>query len=69
MRQCGPTLLASRPAIDGRRSDVHYQDLDVIDREIAAAGEGRFTIQPLRFHLAGLPSYLVLALKARRRSS
>jgi predicted nucleotidyltransferase len=53
--------------IDGRRSDVHYRDLDVIDREIAAAREGRFTIQPLRFHLAGLPSYAVLAELAVKR--
>ena len=53
--------------IDGRRSDVHYRDLDVIDREIAAAREGRFTIQPLRFHLAGLPSYVVLAELAVKR--
>jgi predicted nucleotidyltransferase len=47
--------------IDGRRSDVHYRDLDTIDREIAAAQEGRFCIEPLMFHLAGIPSYLVLA--------
>jgi hypothetical protein len=47
--------------IDGRKSDVHYRDLDVIDREIAASREGRFTIEPLAFHLAGYPSYLVLA--------
>lgn len=47
--------------IDGRRSDVHYRDLDVIDREFEAAGEGRFRIEPLMFHLAGIPSYLVLA--------
>jgi len=53
--------------IDGRRSVVHYRDLDVIDREIAAARAGRFTIQPLRFHLAGLPSYAVLAELAVKR--
>jgi len=47
--------------IDGRRSDVHYRDLDTIDREIAASREGRFDIEPLMFRLAGLPSYLVLA--------
>ena len=47
--------------IDGRRSDVHYRDLDTIDREIDAAREGRFRIEPLMFHLAGIPSYLVLA--------
>ncbi len=47
--------------IDGRRSDVHYRDLDTIDREISAAREGRFGIEPLMFHLAGIPTYLVLA--------
>ena len=47
--------------IDGRRTDVHYRDLDVIDREITASLEGRFSIEPLMFHLAGIPSYLVLA--------
>jgi hypothetical protein len=47
--------------IDGRRTDVHYRDLDVVDREIAASKEGRFSIEPLMFHLAGIPSYLVLA--------
>ena len=47
--------------IDGRRADVHYRDLNIIDREIAESREGRFDIEPLMFHLAGLPSYLVLA--------
>ena len=47
--------------IDGRRADVHYRDLDTIDREIAASREGQFDIEPLMFYLAGLPSYLVLA--------
>ncbi|MCL2795148.1 MAG: nucleotidyltransferase domain-containing protein [Microbacteriaceae bacterium] len=47
--------------IDGRPSDVHYRDLDVIDRVIAEAHEGRFETEPLWFHLSGLPSYLVLA--------
>lgn len=47
--------------VDGRRTDIHYRDLDVIDREIAASQEGRFSIEPLMFHLAGIPSYLVLA--------
>lgn len=47
--------------VDGRRVDVHYRDLGVIRRELAEAGEGRFRIEPLMFHLAGIPSYLVLA--------
>src|SRR6202046_2771802 len=53
--------------VAGRRTDVHYRDLDVIDREIAASREGRFTIEPLLFHLAGIPSYLVLAELAVKR--
>jgi len=47
--------------IDGRRADVHYRDLDSIDHELAEAAAGRFRIEPLMFHLAGIPSYLVLA--------
>lgn len=47
--------------IDGRRVDVHYRDLDAIEREIAGTRKGRFRIEPLMFHLAGIPSYLVLA--------
>jgi hypothetical protein len=53
--------------IDGRRADVHYRDLDTVDRELAAAREGRFSIEPLMFHLAGIPSYLVLAELAVKR--
>jgi hypothetical protein len=53
--------------IDGRRVDVHYRDLDTVDREIAASREGRFRIEPLMFHLAGIPSYLVLAELAVKR--
>lgn len=53
--------------IDGRQSDVHYRDLRVIDRVIASAQEGRFEIEHLWFHLAGLPSYLVLAELATKR--
>jgi predicted nucleotidyltransferase len=53
--------------IDGRRSDVHYRDLAAVDREIVAAREGRFSIEPLMFHLAGIPSYLVLAELAVKR--
>lgn len=53
--------------IDGRKSDVHYRDLDVVDREIAASREGQFDIEPLLFHLAGVPSYLVLAELAVKR--
>ncbi|MDO0932327.1 nucleotidyltransferase domain-containing protein [Streptomyces sp. DG2A-72] len=47
--------------IDGRRVDVHYRDLDVVEHELAEAQEGRFRVEPLMFHLAGIPSYLVVA--------
>ncbi|MFI2433844.1 nucleotidyltransferase domain-containing protein [Streptomyces sp. NPDC018693] len=47
--------------IDGRRVDVHYRDLDVVERELSEAREGRFRVEPLMFHLAGIPSYLVVA--------
>jgi hypothetical protein len=47
--------------VEGRRVDVHYRDLGVVERELAGAREGRFRIEPLMFHVAGIPSYLVLA--------
>jgi hypothetical protein len=40
---------------------VHYRDLDVVEHELAEAEEGRFRVEPLLFHLAGIPSYLVVA--------
>ena len=53
--------------IEGRRVDVHYRDLDVVERELAEAQEGRFRVEPLLFHLAGIPSYLVVAELAINR--
>jgi predicted nucleotidyltransferase len=47
--------------IEGRRVDVHYRDLNVVERELAEAEAGRFHVEPLMFHLAGIPSYLVVA--------
>jgi hypothetical protein len=54
--------------IDGHRVDVHYRDLDVIESIMADAEQGRFTIEPLMFHLAGIPSYLLLAELAINRT-
>lgn len=48
-------------SIDGRHVDVHYRDLDVVEHELAEAEQGRFHWEPLMFHLAGIPSYLVVA--------
>ncbi|WP_433351823.1 nucleotidyltransferase domain-containing protein [Microtetraspora malaysiensis] len=53
--------------IDGRRVDVHYRDLDVVEHELAEAEQGRFRWEPLMFHLAGIPSYLVVAELAVNR--
>ncbi|KOV70870.1 nucleotidyltransferase domain-containing protein [Streptomyces sp. MMG1121] len=47
--------------VDGRRVDVHYRDLDVVEHELAEAAQGRFRVEPLLFHLAGIPTYLVVA--------
>lgn len=46
--------------IDDRAVDVHYRDLTVIEYERAEAEQGRFRWEPLAFHLAGIPSYLVV---------
>ncbi|USQ87702.1 nucleotidyltransferase domain-containing protein [Streptomyces phaeoluteigriseus] len=54
-------------AIDGRRVDVHYRDLDVVTHELAEAEQGRFRVEPLLFHLAGIPTYLVVAELAINR--
>ncbi|MFF7792572.1 nucleotidyltransferase domain-containing protein [Streptomyces sp. NPDC007991] len=47
--------------VDGRRVDVHYRDLDVVEHEVAQAEQGRFRVEPLMFHLAGIPTYLLVA--------
>ncbi|MEU1052346.1 nucleotidyltransferase domain-containing protein [Streptomyces sp. NPDC005876] len=53
--------------VDGRRVDVHYRDLDVVEHELTEAGAGRFRVEPLMFHLAGIPTYLVVAELAINR--
>lgn len=54
--------------IGGRRVDVHYRDLDVVEAEIARARRGEFDVEPLMFHLAGIPTYLVVAELALGRT-
>ncbi|MGP4015635.1 nucleotidyltransferase domain-containing protein [Saccharopolyspora sp. 5N708] len=53
--------------IEGRHVDVHYRDLASVEHELAEARAGRFEWQPLMFHLAGIPSYLVVAELAINR--
>ena len=47
--------------VDGRTIDIHYRDLGVIDGIHNDALHGEFFIDPLLFHQAGLPSYILLA--------
>lgn len=53
--------------VDGRRVDVHYRDLESVEHELSEAEAGRFRIEPLLFHLAGIPSYIVVAELAVNR--
>ena len=53
--------------VEGRRVDVHYRDLAVVEREVERAGRGEFDIEPLLFHLAGFPTYVVVAELAGHR--
>jgi predicted nucleotidyltransferase len=51
----------------GRRVDLHYRDLDDVEFRLAEAEAGRFGIERLAFHLAGIPTYIVVAELARHR--
>ena len=53
--------------VDGRKVDVHYRDLGDVEHELAEARAGRFGIERLMFHLAGIPTYIVLAELASSR--
>lgn len=46
--------------IEGRPVDIHYRDLGTVFSELERARRGEFSIEPLMFHLAGIPSYLVV---------
>lgn len=50
-----------------RAVDVHYRDLDRLDIELAEAEAGRVHVEPLPFHLAGIPTYLLVAELALNR--
>src|SRR5262245_13966055 len=45
--------------VTGRRVDLHYRDLDDVERHLAEAEQGRFTVERLPFYLAGIPTYVV----------
>jgi len=54
--------------VEGRRVDVHYRDLDVVDRVLTEAERGEFRVEALLFHLAGIPTYLLAAELAIART-
>ncbi len=53
--------------IDARRVDVHYRDLDDVEYWCAEAAAGRFKKELLLFHVAGIPTYVVMAELATNR--
>ncbi|MBB1254996.1 nucleotidyltransferase domain-containing protein [Streptomyces alkaliterrae] len=53
--------------VEGRAVDVHYRDLDVVERALADARRGRYRREVLLFHLAGIPTYLLVAELAVNR--
>lgn len=48
-------------SLDGTTVDLLWRDLDTVDHEIAEASAGRWHLEPLMFHLTGIPTYLLLA--------
>ncbi|KRV46682.1 DNA polymerase subunit beta [Wenjunlia vitaminophila] len=53
--------------VGDRRVDLHYRDLDDVEHHVAEARQGRFSVERLLFHLAGIPTYLVVAELAVNR--
>lgn len=53
--------------VEGRRVDIHYRDLAAAEHELAEAEAGRFRVEPLMFHLVGIPTYLIVAELAVNR--
>jgi predicted nucleotidyltransferase len=53
--------------VDGRQVDVHYRNLDDVERRLDEACQGTFDIERLLFHLAGVPTYIVVAEIALNR--
>jgi predicted nucleotidyltransferase len=47
--------------VGDRPIDVHYRDLDDVEHQLSEARQGRFGVERLMFHLAGIPTYLVVA--------
>ncbi|MYS83546.1 nucleotidyltransferase domain-containing protein [Embleya scabrispora] len=57
----------ARLTVEDRAVDLHYRELADVERRLAHAREGRFEVERLLFHLAGVPTYLVVAELAVNR--
>ncbi|GCD98491.1 nucleotidyltransferase domain-containing protein [Embleya hyalina] len=57
----------ARLTVEDRAIDLHYRELADVERRLAEAREGRFEVERLMFHLAGVPTYLVVAELAVNR--
>src|ERR1700733_13105855 len=53
--------------VDGPKVDVPHRDLEGVEYRLREARAGRFGIERLQFHLAGVPTYIVLAEVAGNR--
>lgn len=47
--------------VQGQLIDIHYRDLDLVNRIHDDACRGIYVVERLLFHQAGLPSYILLA--------
>jgi predicted nucleotidyltransferase len=46
--------------LEDRHFDIHYRNLDVVDHWCGEAERGRFEVHILGFHLAGIPTYMLM---------
>lgn len=53
--------------VDSRPVDLHFRDLTAVEAELERSATGEFHVEPLAFHLAGLPSYFVVGELAIHR--
>lgn len=53
--------------LEGRHFDIHYRNLDVVEHWTREAEAGRFEVHILGFHLAGIPTYMLIGELASNR--
>ncbi|HUC06198.1 MAG TPA: nucleotidyltransferase domain-containing protein [Acidimicrobiales bacterium] len=46
--------------LEGRHFDIHFRNLDVVEHWWSEAERGRFEVHILGFHLAGIPTYMLV---------